>query len=124
MHLTSHLFDEPLAVAMVSNAHTVITIHGCKGIDQQCYIGGLDQLLGDAIFESMRDLGIRAVRSGHPWLATHPTNICNRGRTGKGVQIEFDRKLRDADVSAEIARSIQKAISLCQGSSNFLGGTD
>jgi phage replication-related protein YjqB (UPF0714/DUF867 family) len=57
-------------------------------------IGGRDRALGGLI---RQEIEVSGFAIGHrPELAgVHPLNICNRGRRGMGVQLEFTRSLRD-----------------------------
>jgi phage replication-related protein YjqB (UPF0714/DUF867 family) len=94
LHITSTLFDEPKGMRLIRSSKRVLAIHGCGGSDQTVYVGGLDLVLGDHIILSLRDAGFEAVRATTQFLGTQPDNICNRGRTGQGVQLEITEGLR------------------------------
>lgn len=94
LHLESHNFDEPRCVALVAKAKTVITIHGCQTPEPVVYLGGRDQELKSILKENFNRCGIKAEIAGHPYQGTAPRNICNRGNTGKGVQLEFSKGIR------------------------------
>lgn len=94
LHLTSHRFDEPRCLELLSNCDHVIAIHGCGGDAQQALVGGLDEPLKAAMVQAMAALGIDTRLRGHSFPATDPKNICNRGRRGVGVQIEMTMALR------------------------------
>lgn len=58
LHLTSHRFDEPRCMELLSNCDHVIAIHGCGGDVQQALVGGLDEPLKAAMGHAIADLGI------------------------------------------------------------------
>lgn len=93
-HITSHLFDEPRAVALVGGAQSSVAIHGRKddGTDT-VWMGGRDTVLGAAIAAALHKAGFGAERN-KTLPGVHVTNICNRTKTGKGVQLELSRALR------------------------------
>lgn len=94
LHLTSHRFDEPRCLELLSNCDHVVAIHGCGGAAQQALVGGLDEELKAAVARSIAALGVETSLVGHPFPAIDPLNICNRGRRGVGVQIEMTMPLR------------------------------
>lgn len=94
LHLTSHRFDEPRCLSLLSMCDHVLAIHGCDGDDQRVLLGGLDEALKLAIGEALTGLGVDVQSDGHEFPATDPKNICNRGRRGVGVQVEMTMGLR------------------------------
>ena len=95
LHLPSVRFDEPRAMALVKRADTVVAIHGCRESHPLIYIGGLDANMSRWMTDNLRHAGFPARRSRRPGLGgIHPHNICNRGRSGRGVQMEFSAGLR------------------------------
>jgi len=95
LHLTANRFDEPRAVALTARVDTLVTIHGCRGDRPTVYVGGLDAGLALRIVETLRRAGFDARQSPRAGLrGLHPKNICNRGRSGKGVQLEISAGLR------------------------------
>lgn len=95
LHITSHNFDEPMAVEIISQSHIVVAIHACKGHEKYVFLGGLDKMLKDAITYELGSRGIVVPRGHGRFKGSNPDNICNRGATGKGVQLEITRGLRD-----------------------------
>ena len=95
LHITSHRFDEPLALKAVSHADTVLAVHGAKN-NREVFvmIGGLDEILAENIRKELRKAGFNSMNPNRRMRAIHPTNICNRGKRRKGVQLELSRKLR------------------------------
>ena len=95
LHITSHNFDEPMAVRMVSKSLVVVAIHACTGQERFVYLGGLDKMLKLAIADELGSRGI-IVPNGHgKFKGLNPKNICNRGANKQGVQLEITRGLRD-----------------------------
>jgi phage replication-related protein YjqB (UPF0714/DUF867 family) len=94
LHLTSHRFDEPRCLTLLSACDHVITIHGCRGDTPGVLLGGLDAELKKRVCAAFNAAGIEARLDGHRFRAVHPRNICNRGRRGVGVQLELTSALR------------------------------
>lgn len=93
LHITSRRFDEPIARRIVQSAWTVLTVHGCQGRTPVFFIGGRDWPLKTAIKTALVRIGVPA-RESPIFPGTHPHNICNRGRSGRGVQLEFSSGIR------------------------------
>ena len=118
LHIESHLFDEPRALETVENADIVITVHG--QIDQKdgyVMIGGLNASLGLEIKRQLETVGVRTREPTEGLQGTDSMNICNRGRSKAGVQLEMSRKMRDllrADKERlqSFARAVRRAVSL------------
>jgi phage replication-related protein YjqB (UPF0714/DUF867 family) len=95
LHVTSSHFDEPQAVAAVRNCEMVVAIHGEESETKIVYVGGLDRIARDRITATLRANGFDARYTNQPHLAGEsPHNICNRGRSGAGVQLEIAAGLR------------------------------
>jgi len=94
LHITSTRFDEPMAIKMVKHASTVIAIHGCSSAYCSVVVGGLDEQLKDRIIQSLEKVGFKATIGTHGLSGKNPYNICNRGNSGKGVQLEVSETLR------------------------------
>ena len=95
LHITSDQFDEPRALAAVERVRTVVTIHGAGGSERVVYLGGLDSALRALLISALDASGFAAVADPSPTRqGTGKTNICNRGRSGRGVQIELPVGLR------------------------------
>ena len=112
LHLTSHRFDEPRCLALIAGCTRVVTVHGCDGEDPVVMIGGRDTELAEAIAASMSRAGIVAATSGHRFPAIHPDNICNRGASGRGVQIEVPHRLRRGESVVIVADAVRAALML------------
>lgn len=95
LHITSHNFDEPTVLQALQEAHSVMTIHGLKNsADQFLMIGGLDTTFGSELRVTLQHKGFIVRESEQQYAGERSTNICNRGCTGKGVQLEISFALR------------------------------
>jgi phage replication-related protein YjqB (UPF0714/DUF867 family) len=95
LHLTSKVFDEPRLASIVSKEEVVLTVHGCEGGGEVVYVGGLHKALKEKIHTLLSREGFRARLSPNPKMGgKSPQNICNRGRSGTGVQLELSKGLR------------------------------
>jgi len=96
LHIESHLFDEPRALQAVEKADIVITVHG--QLDQKnafVMIGGLNDGLCLEIKRQLEASGFQTRPPTEGLGGTDPRNICNRGRSKCGAQLEISRKVRD-----------------------------
>jgi phage replication-related protein YjqB (UPF0714/DUF867 family) len=111
LHITSHRFDEPEALELVARSEVVVAVHACTGTAGLVHIGGLNSKLGRLIGDELQKSGIAIYRDHPRFRGANPANICNRGHTGIGVQLEVTRDLRD-DLRkvANIARAVRTAI--------------
>jgi phage replication-related protein YjqB (UPF0714/DUF867 family) len=106
LHITSARFDEPQALALVGEAQKAIAIHGRAddGDPLTVRVGGLDSALRDEIVAALTAAGFDAVVVTQGCLAGRDlANICNRGATSAGVQLELSRTLR-TQLMAEAVR--------------------
>jgi phage replication-related protein YjqB (UPF0714/DUF867 family) len=95
LHVTSTRFDDHQCLDIVCASRIVIAIHGCDGDQENVYIGGLDENLKEHISKCLRSVGFDT--KIHPNINLQglcPTNICNRGMTQRGVQLELEEGLR------------------------------
>jgi len=110
LHLTSHRFDEPRCLALVSRCDHVLAVHGCRGDERQVLLGGLDQSLKGRIARAIGAVGIEARLTGHRYPAVDPRNICNRGQRGAGVQIEITSSLRLKELDQALVAAIRSVL--------------
>ncbi|MBW1647275.1 MAG: GNAT family N-acetyltransferase [Deltaproteobacteria bacterium] len=95
LHITSNRFDEPRALRMARRAEWVLTIHGCREPGAVIFVGGRDGNRRQAIGRALQEAGFDARESERPGLrGINPNNICNRGYSGRGVQLELSDGLR------------------------------
>ena len=94
LHITSTRFDEPKCLNLIEHTDVVVTVHGCAGSDQVVFVGGLDIDFGEQIVRMLGQAGVRAIRAEARYTGDQQENICNRGRSGRGVQLEITESLR------------------------------
>lgn len=108
LHISSNRFDEPLAMTMLRAANWVLSIHGCRDVEPIVWVGGRDLRQGDRIIHDLQQAAIPAQRCDRPGLrGLHPDNICNRGRSSAGVQLEISFGLRQMMFSDIYQRRIR-----------------
>jgi phage replication-related protein YjqB (UPF0714/DUF867 family) len=97
LHVTSHKYDEPKAIDAARKCEVVVAIHGRKDRKDPdtVWLGGLDFPTLSKIEKELNLAGFRAAVEAKELAATHPNNICNRGRTARGAQLEIPKSLRD-----------------------------
>jgi len=110
LHLSSRYFDEPNCLKVVSECPIVVAVHGCKGTDEKVLLGGRDDALKNQLAAAIRSVGVAAETIGHAFPAVDTDNICNRGSTGKGVQLEFTAALRGAGTLARVESAIRSEL--------------
>jgi len=96
LHLASHCFDEPRALELIANCDSVVAVHGYAASGPDVLLGGLDERLKREVARALADCGVSCLTEGHRFPGKHPHNICNRGRSGRGVQLELSEGLRKA----------------------------
>lgn len=94
LHITSTSFDEPGCLKLVHASAWVLTLHGCQGGYAKVFLGGRDFENRGKASVILNKAGFKAEEFNHPFSAEHPANLCNQGRSGKGLQIEISRGLR------------------------------
>jgi phage replication-related protein YjqB (UPF0714/DUF867 family) len=95
LHITSDGFDERTGLHIVENVRTVIAVHGCRGKEETVYLGGLDAELKSEIQGALSRSGFSVQESLKAGLqGINPKNLCNRGQTRRGVQLEVSKALR------------------------------
>lgn len=109
LHVTSHRFDDPLALSLAARSAIVVGIHGCKGANA-ILLGGLDARLVDHLMEALVAAGFPARSQGHGFPAVHPQNICNRGSRGAGAQLELTVEFRSTALRAPVSGAVRQAI--------------
>lgn len=109
LHINSNRYDEPIGLKISKNAFTVISIHGCRNKKEMIFIGGKNQELKLKMMRTIKLSGLRAVISEVPGLrGISSENICNRCKSGKGVQLEISRGLREEMFGNINRRSFRK----------------
>jgi len=95
LHITSHNFDEPQALQLLARSQIVVAVHACTDDRALVYPGGRNEKLMETIVKELKAVGISVVDRKFKYLGLNPNNICNRGASGKGAQLEISRGLRD-----------------------------
>ena len=97
LHITSTRFDEPMCLTVLGHSAVVVTLHGEHSEDdgEGVFIGGLDTALGARIGTRLTRRGFDVREHEDPDLqGREPKNICNRGTSRAGVQLELSRAVR------------------------------
>lgn len=110
LHLSSHLFDEPQCLALVAQCRLVVAVHGCRGADERVYLGGLDVTLKSQIAGALAQAEVAIETSGHRFRAINPTNICNRGYSSRGVQLELTGPLRRSARATHVVAAVRSVL--------------
>ena len=105
LHIASTDFDEPSLGDLLPRTAFAVVFQGCNTAgDAVAYVGGQLKAGREAVIESMtaslRDHEIRAVDVMEHQVATHlrgaeVSNLANRGKLGKGIQLAFSREARN-----------------------------
>ena len=95
LRVPSTKFDEPDALKLASEVDTVISLHGERNRETEyIMLGGLDEEMKHNAKHYLTRNGYRVLDPREELAGKEQENICNRGRTGRGVQIEISRALR------------------------------
>src|SRR5262249_50754220 len=97
LHITSTHFDEPMCLTVIAVSEVVVTIHGEHSEDdgEGVFMGGLDTALGDRIGAALSDAEFHVRVHPDPRLQGRElANLCNRGRSNAGVQLELSKAVR------------------------------
>ena len=96
LHIESHLFDEPRALQAVQKADVVVTVHGQLNQKEEfVMVGGLNESLRSEIAAQLEGASFQTRPPAEGLMGNDPMNICNRGKSKQGVQLEVSRKVRD-----------------------------
>jgi len=124
LHLTSHRFDEPVGLEAASRADQVLAIHGERTRDRAfVMVGGRCDRLRRDLTRSLTEEGF-SVREPRPGLdGRHGKNICNRGRLGRGGQLEISEGLRsrfrmEPELQGRFVRAVRQVLLSLEGHLN------
>ncbi|MGF1610248.1 MAG: poly-gamma-glutamate hydrolase family protein [Kiloniellales bacterium] len=110
LHLSSRYFDEPQCLNLIAKCEFVVAIHGCRGVDEKVLLGGLDAMLKGQIADALSDVGLAVETEGHQFPAVDPNNICNRGASHRGAQLELTSALRRSASAALVVSAVRSVL--------------
>jgi phage replication-related protein YjqB (UPF0714/DUF867 family) len=97
LHITSTRFDEPMCLLVLGHSSIVLTLHGEESEDdgEAVFLGGLDTTLGGQLGTALKRKGFDVRKHEDPNLqGRERENLCNRGTSLAGVQLELSRAVR------------------------------
>lgn len=97
LHITATRFDETMCLTVIRRSNIVVTIHGehSEADGEGVFVGGLDHILGARLGVALKAKGFDIRKHPNRKLQGLETkNLCNRGASGKGVQFELSRSVR------------------------------
>jgi len=95
LHITSTNFDHPSFLDLVRRCGYVVAIHGERSENNTAYIGGADDRLRCCVKDALWSAGFDVQVHTSPLLqGKSPDNICNKGSSKMGIQLELARGLR------------------------------
>jgi len=105
LHLRSERFNEEQALSLVAGASHVVSIHGCRDREGETgciYLGGRSGRLKECALAELNAAGFQALMARDSrdagvrdnFRGANPRNICNRGQSGTGLQLELALSLR------------------------------
>lgn len=100
LHICSTRFDDPDCIRILQDASTIVSVHGCRDETERCWVGGLDDPLAERIVAALLERGFDAARDTTDHAGIDPENVCNRGSSGRGIQLEIARGLRHSFVDS------------------------
>ncbi len=110
LHIASHRFDEPRALGLISECDTVVAVHGYAASGPDVLLGGLNERLKLMVARALAKIGLSCLTDGHRFPGKDPRNICNRGRSGGGVQLELSEEFRKRGNLAELAGAVRTVL--------------
>jgi phage replication-related protein YjqB (UPF0714/DUF867 family) len=95
LHIPSTSFDEPRCLQLVETAEMTAALHGCEDLRPVVYVGGLHTGLIQRVHSALVQAGFPSQidTTGHH-SGRDPRNVCNRNRSGKGLQLEISHGMR------------------------------
>jgi phage replication-related protein YjqB (UPF0714/DUF867 family) len=110
LHLASRRFDEPRALDLISSCDVVVTVHGYAASGPDVLLGGLNETLKREVASALAQTGRSYLTEGHRFPGTDPQNICNRGRSGQGLQLELSEGLRRSRDWSALAGAVRSGL--------------
>jgi phage replication-related protein YjqB (UPF0714/DUF867 family) len=101
LHITSTNFFEPRCDSVLASCSVVVTVHGQHDKTSEVFVGGKTgstavdaNKLRDAIKSALQDKNIAVVKPPKAIQGEDKLNLCNRGTSGAGIQLELSHGLR------------------------------
>jgi phage replication-related protein YjqB (UPF0714/DUF867 family) len=96
LHITSTCFNEPMCLTLIGACERVVTIHGEQSTgDVEIFVGGLDETLGRCVTHELEADGFTVgIHPDGDLQGRDLKNLCNRGTTRAGVQLELSQGVR------------------------------
>ncbi len=95
LHITSTRFDEPQCTGLVTTSPWAIAVHGEDSKKDVVYLGGLYLEMCGRVRDALSARRFTVKTHSNPGLqGLAPANICNRGKRGRGVQLELSEGFR------------------------------
>lgn len=100
LHITSARFDEPTLTKLLPKTNFVLAVHGSQETgDPVVHVGGLwdegRSGITAAINAARAAHGVQALEAPAHLSGTDPASVTNRGKLGRGIQLEFSRSARN-----------------------------
>lgn len=122
LHLSSHRFDEPRALRLIADCDTVVSVHGYVAPGPDVLLGGRNEGLKQGIAQALAAIGLSCLTDGHRFPGKDPLNVCNRGRSGAGVQLELSAELRRSGDWKGLADAVRIVLNRAATSTREGGG--
>lgn len=119
LHLGSRFFDEPQCLDLLAGCQFVVALHGCRGMDERVLLGGLDSTLKGRLADALAGEGVAVETTGHRYPAINPNNVCNRGASRRGAQLELTGPLRRSARAALVVSAVRSALLRVDGGSRM-----
>jgi phage replication-related protein YjqB (UPF0714/DUF867 family) len=116
LHLTSRCFNEPRCLNLIAACDTAIAVHGYASPGPDVLLGGLDERLKRELALALAAGGLSVLTDGHAFPGREPLNVCNRTRSGKGVQIELSARWRRTREWSGVVEAVRAVLGICQDS--------
>jgi len=94
LHITSTNFDEPGCAEICKNSDIILAIHGAEDNDEVVYVGGRHEGLKQKMIDKLTEVGFNAKKDTTNHSGRDAKNICNKGMSMEGLQIEISHGLR------------------------------
>ena len=95
LHISSTEFDEPRCIELITTVPAVVAVHGRNDGGSAIWVGGLDEFMKEHVHQALTRAGFDSGWATNPRLmGSNPRNLCNRGTSGAGLQLEISLGLR------------------------------